>query len=338
VKSAPAKNRLNKFPHVPDPDSLEQRFLSIAQTDPDVTHADILLCSEPPFFCLMFLKLRKPMFGYIGNPFGAYLLPGQAQETFYQVFHDSMAADKRNTFACISPPLSSMVYWHTGSRIPAIQPLGLYTRATYRPQHRQVLVTKQIFLQWDIVCMLNKFAVALDREEVAAGVVPRLRLYNGTRFVPIKHLKDKTWTNWARHLAAVVVPYEPQLMIFYELYSMGMPLLVAGSKLLPLLTRLGYANLEDFAFKRPGWQVPQQEMRYDWTENAHHWELQWWLSLSDVVQAPHLLHWNSVPELLAKLHHTDLEETSSKMRRITEIKLLTSIDFWRDAFFRALAS
>jgi hypothetical protein len=83
------------------------------QVDAGIRSADILMCSEPPFFCKMFLGqrlsykatdasgvmhemkaftrppessvgirggLRKRIFGYIGNPFGAYLLPGEPQD------------------------------------------------------------------------------------------------------------------------------------------------------------------------------------------------------------------------------------------------------------------
>ncbi|CAK0804235.1 unnamed protein product, partial [Prorocentrum cordatum] len=79
VKSAPAENGLSKFPHVPDPEGLRREFLAAARSDPGIAAADALMCSEPPFFCALFLGLGKPIVGYIGNPFGAYLKPGGPQ-------------------------------------------------------------------------------------------------------------------------------------------------------------------------------------------------------------------------------------------------------------------
>merc|ERR1712151_1149329 len=119
---------------------MEQEFRKLAQSDPGFASADVLMCSEPPFFCLFFIGFGKPVFGYIGNPFGAYLLPGEPQRWFYGRFHDQLAKESRNTFACIPPYLSALVYWHSGVRVPAVRPLGMYTHATYRPLLGDILV------------------------------------------------------------------------------------------------------------------------------------------------------------------------------------------------------
>eukprot|EP00434_Breviolum_minutum_P035485 symbB.v1.2.031413.t1/scaffold3643.1/size52769/5 len=79
-----AMNGLNRFPHVPDVQQLQLEFQEIAQADEGIHSADLLMCTEPPFFCQMFRGLGKPILGYFGNPFGAYLLPGVPQETFYK--------------------------------------------------------------------------------------------------------------------------------------------------------------------------------------------------------------------------------------------------------------
>merc|ERR1712232_639236 len=157
---------------VPDPETLNRDFKKLAQGDPGFMRADVLMCSEPPFLCLLFLGFGKPVFGYIGNPFGAYLLPGKPQERFYELFQEKLAPDPRNTFACISPYLSALIYWHTGVKIPTVRPLGIYTHATYRPLLGDVLVTKMMFVSWDVVCVLNHFAEAIT--EAAAQNRPRL--------------------------------------------------------------------------------------------------------------------------------------------------------------------
>ncbi|CAE8595634.1 unnamed protein product, partial [Polarella glacialis] len=338
VKSAIAMNGINKFPHVPDPLGLQREFLAVARADEGIREADVLMCSEPPFFCLLFLELDKPIFGYFGNPFGAYLEPGGPQETFYQAFREKLAADPRNAFACMSPYLSALVYWHSGIRLPIVQPLGLYTKATYRPSLGHVLVTKTIFVQADLVYVLNEFVEALAREEAGARIPLKQWQSNHTRFVHLKQLKDSSWQNWARHKAAVMLPYDPQLMTFYELYSMAVPLLVPDEGLLPLFTRLGYTNLQEFEYRSPGWSAPESELAYQWTENAQLHELRWWSSLSDMggSQTPHLLRWGSVPELLWKLLGSDLDAVAAKMRRETELRLVRSTDFWCGAFLRAL--
>ncbi|CAK9103654.1 Uncharacterized protein SCF082_LOCUS48408 [Durusdinium trenchii] len=263
LPSALALNELNKFPHFSAAETLEKEFQSLAQVESGIRRAHILMCSEPPFFCQMFRGLGKPIFGYIGNPFGAYLRPGHPQENFYKVFRDELVVNPRNSFACMSPYLGALIYWHSGVHVPVVRPLGLYTGASYQPLSagrfsRSILVTKSIFVPVDLAMVLNDFVAALRKLEEKALVPLKLWESNHTLFANLKQLSDPSWSNWARHTAAVFLPYDPQQMVFYELYSMGVPLLVPHESLLPFLIRLGYTNLQEFRYQSPGWEVPRE--------------------------------------------------------------------------------
>ncbi|CAJ1405204.1 unnamed protein product [Effrenium voratum] len=338
IPRAPALNKLNKFPHVAEADQLEREFRAIAEVDEGVRKADVLMCSEPPFFCQMFLGMGKTIFGYIGNPFGAYLLPGQPQEEFYQAFQTKLAVGM-NSFACMSPYLAALIYWHSGIHVPVVRPLGLYTAASYMPSPlAKILVTKSIFVATDMALVLNDFVQALQELEEKARVPLKHFQSNATRFVRLEHLSDRSWANWARHRAAVFLPYDPQQMVFYELYSMAIPMLVPDDSLLPFFIRFGYTNLQEFRYQRPGWHVPPEELP-DWGENAMPRELRWWSSLTDFALSPHLLRWRSIPELLWQvLRGADLEKISSGMRMESQVRLLHAADFWREAFNRASAA
>jgi len=330
-----AMNGLNRFPHVPDVQQLQLEFQEIAEVDEGIHSADLLMCTEPPFFCQMFRGLGKPILGYFGNPFGAYLLPGVPQETFYKVFREELAASAGNHFACVSPHLSALIYWHSGVRVPAVQPLGLYTEVSYQPRpFAPILVTKSIFAPIDLAMVLNDFVVSLKTLEEKASVPLKLWESNHTFFVGLKQLSDSSWSNWARHKAAVFLPYDPQQMVFYELYGMGVPILLPDDVLLPFFIRLGYTNLQDFRYKSPGWTVPAEELRYDWSETAQIHELRWWSSLTDFAQSPHLLRWRSFPDLLLKVLRSDLVKISNLMRKERQVRLLKSVDFWRSALAR----
>merc|ERR1712194_867707 len=150
-----------------------------------------------------------------------------------------MGSNPRNVFATVSPHLSALVYWHSGVSLPVVRPLGLYTNVVYRPRLSDIMVTKHYFVMWDLVCIGNQFLASLVTAEGDASIPPRSRTYNSTSFVHMKHLTDKSWRNWAQHRAAVFLPYDPQQLTFYELYGMGVPLLVPSEELVPLFTRLG---------------------------------------------------------------------------------------------------
>lgn len=189
-----------------------------------------------------------------------------------------------------------------------------------------------MFVPVDLAMVLNDFVAALGRVEEKAFVPLKLRESNHTFFVNLKQLQDRSWSNWARHKAAVFLPYDPQQLVFYELYSIGVPLLLPDDVLLPFFIRLGYTNLQEFRYQRPAWKVPEEELRYDWSENAPIHELRWWSSLTDFARSPHLLRWSSFPELLYKVLRSDLEQISNRMRKETQVRLLRSVDFWRAAF------
>ena len=125
-------------------------------------------------------------------------------------------------------------------------------------------------------------------------------------------------------------------MTFYELFGMGVPLLVPARPLLVMLTRLSNFGSLDMNYTRLGWFIPKREFPHDWTETASLTDLQWWLSLSDLDAMPHLLKWSSVPELLVQLSFTDLEHRSAQMRRYTQTLIVKAVDFWRWAFLKAM--
>eukprot|EP00928_Gymnodinium_smaydae_P037304 TRINITY_DN2591_c1_g1_i1.p1 TRINITY_DN2591_c1_g1~~TRINITY_DN2591_c1_g1_i1.p1 ORF type:complete len:718 (+),score=120.92 TRINITY_DN2591_c1_g1_i1:48-2201(+) len=331
---------LGRFPLVQDYASFQSEFLRFTAFDPEIAEAHALLCGEPAFLCVLLHSLRQhPVIGYLGNPLGAYL-PASAQEEVYSF----VAAEAYISLASVvstevdrgrhglllvfmAPPIAAQAYWQTGVEFPVVRPLGRYTGASYTGTSRNVLVTKQIYTFWDFQCLLNRAVVAqVD-----------------WRFVYMTHLQDTSYTAWARHRAAVVLPYDPQTFVFYELYGMAVPLLVPAEAALPLFFMRSYGNAPETAHRRGGWSGPSAKAPAwgEWHDAASFNELRWWAMFSDVAEGmPNLLTWNSFAELLEYLlvPSGKLESASTGMRSATSAAHTRASRFWHTALGPLLSS
>ncbi|OLP85311.1 hypothetical protein AK812_SmicGene33729 [Symbiodinium microadriaticum] len=274
------EDSLGHFPLLPSLENFrtdfeESNFASEIQ-------ADVLLCGEPAFICLLFAELNRTVLGYVGNPLGAYLTADD-QMQFYsfvaQVPQRTSSLHAALQLVFMAPPIAAQGYWQTGVRLPVVRPVALYARSSQpkqMPSSEDVLITKQVFTFWDFQCLLN-------------AALPSWA-WGKWSFRYMTHLKDRSWAAWASYRAAVVLPYDPQTLVFYELYSLSMPLLVPSKELLPLFFARSYGQDRSAAVQRRGWALQRSGAAWGrWHEEASFNELRWWAHLSDVAQLPHLL-------------------------------------------------
>ncbi|CAE7544288.1 unnamed protein product [Symbiodinium sp. CCMP2456] len=283
------EDSLGHFPLLPSLDNFrtdfeESNFASEIQ-------ADVLLCGEPAFSCLLFAELNRTVLGYVGNPLGAYLTADD-QMQFYsfvaQVPQRTSSLHAALQLVFMAPPIAAQGYWQTGVRLPVVRPVALYAKSS-QPKHMRssedILITKQVFTFWDFQCLLN-------------AALPSWA-WGKWSFRYMTHLKDRSWGAWASYRAAVVLPYDPQTLVFYELYSLSMPLLVPSKELLPLFFARSYGQDGSTAVQRRGWALQRSGAAWGrWHEEASFNELRWWAHLSDVAQLPHLLAFASAMSLV----------------------------------------
>ncbi|CAE7780868.1 unnamed protein product [Symbiodinium sp. CCMP2592] len=315
------EDSLGHFPLLP---SLENFRTDFEESDfASKIQADVLVCGEPAFICLLLAELNRTVLGYVGNPLGAYLTADD-QMQFYsfvaQVPQRTSSLYAALQLVFMAPPIAAQGYWQTGIRLPVVRPVALYAKSS-RPKHmpnsEDVLITKQVYTFWDFQCLLNS---ALPS---ASG-----RTWS---FKYMTDLKDRSWGAWASSRAAVVLPYDPQTLVFYELYSLAVPLLVPSKDLLPLFFARSYGQDGSTAVQRRGWALQRSGAAWGrWHEEASFNELRWWAHLSDVAQLPHLLAWSSLAELMGLLNDAmRLVATSAAMIEVTNQNWRRSTLFWQ---------
>lgn len=310
---------LGHFPVVENFHEFVGNFLHRAK---DFLQSDLLLCGEPAFLCWLLYEY-KPVVGYLGNPLGAYLT-AKWQMLFYDFVAKTPQASLQLVF--MSPPIAAQAYWQMGRRIPVMRPVADYLGVSYAPATLDVLITKQVYTFWDFQCILNEGAQLLPGTQATPAET------RPVRFRYMSHLEDRSWKAWSSFRAAVVLPYDAQTLVFYELYSLGMPLLVPEETLLPLFFMRSYGYDGSVQHQRPGWQLTRSGAAWGpWHQGSFN-ELRWWAMYSDLARLPHLLAWSSLAELFGFLlpsRAEKLSSTSAAMRQVTQQHRQRSLNFWR---------
>jgi hypothetical protein len=139
---------------------------------------------------------------------------------------------------------------------------------------------------------------------------------------------DRRFATFARLRAAVLWPYDMDLVSFYELYAMGSPLWMPR-------------NLEKYVFQ-------QHHRKYDYIMpgrgNITLWPherspfaensletVRGVLAFVDYFRFPHVQYFDTTIELLIALLETDLVGISAAMRAYNDLTLVEVVNFWTEA-------
>lgn len=322
---------------------MRQRFVSAFVAHPLSREADVLVCTSPAILCTFLLPFSKPMVAYLGEPM-LLSVPEEEVEEWWGAF-DAMATEPGSYFACYNPFLAEMIRYQTGLQLPVIRVHGLYTRAAYTgASSREVLIVKGPNICLDPVCLLNRFAAGLPdgdsiwkrdhtspetvKEQCGSG-------RNDLSFVGLDELRGAAYSKISSFLAVVVYPYDVALALFYELYSMGVPMLLPRPELLRFFVFRGLHSGADYHHVRPGLVPGDGPAPFLPPMDQDQWfrTSQYWSSWTDFVGFPHLMRFGTAAEILAAFEPgaTDWGAVSGKMRRFNEDQLAVSATQWAAA-------
>mmetsp|Transcript_118984 Transcript_118984/g.379418 ORF Transcript_118984/g.379418 Transcript_118984/m.379418 type:complete len:696 (+) Transcript_118984:79-2166(+) len=300
---------------------------------------DLFVCSSPTVLCTLVADFDRPIIAYMGEPLLLGVAPNERDEWF--VRFEAMARDERNFFACYNPFLSDMIEYQTGLAVPVIRMHGLYTNAVYTPtRSHQVLVVKGPNICVDPACLLNRFSWDEDyfhrphsTAEADDAAARGLRRFT---FFGLDELGGAPYPKLASFRATIMYPYDVALAIFYELYSMGMPIFLPKTELLPFYIFRGLHSDHHYHFLKPGFGglngtlppfVPSFGIEQWWSAGPS------WSAHTDFSRFPHLLRFETVAELLAALAPgaTDWAAVSAAMQRFNQETLVLSSAQWAAA-------
>lgn len=221
------------------------------------------------------------------------------------------------------PQLAEAAYWQLGVQLPSVRPLALYVGAQHRPEHAS-----------NEVLVVNRGRLARDVH--FTEVVNALR-HASYPYRFVDQMRSMPFSDMARRRAAILLPWDLNLVMFHDLYAMNLPLFLPDRAGLHY-TAFAYfkrflSTLEQSQQPRQPWSdvrpgrgpVPHPFSPFD----ANFVEpREYWLGFTEYLRVPHVGHFASVPDLLLQVFQLDGNKVTAQMRAFNERCRRESRAFW----------
>ncbi|CAE7602667.1 unnamed protein product [Symbiodinium natans] len=193
--------------------------------DAELRGAEMYVCTAPLVCSLLRTVVEKPLLAYLGMQL--HVNVDRQTDQLWLMHFQAMTRDREgNVWAAHNFALREQIRYATGVQLEVVRPRALYVQRPsklYRTSpgkayRRQVLFFRSSYFQ------LSLFLPVLEAHLDACGSQLPLALRvvrSSGDFVPFRQM--------AQFKAAVLFPWDPALMAFYELYSLGPALLLPRS-------------------------------------------------------------------------------------------------------------
>ena len=150
--------------------------------------------------------------------------------------------------------------------------------------------------------------------------------------------KNNEYADVAEHLGIIYVPYQTSMMMFFEQYTMGIPLFAPTLDYLVRLHMDYYVVFDKTVINRERQKgsiiTPHPSMKdtYDPNNDVNVDSVRHWLSLSDFYQFPNITRFESVEklvEILESMSMARLTVISQLMMKYNHQRLKLLLQYWR---------
>mmetsp|Transcript_80672 Transcript_80672/g.184870 ORF Transcript_80672/g.184870 Transcript_80672/m.184870 type:complete len:341 (-) Transcript_80672:106-1128(-) len=301
-----------------------------ALTHPGLTGLDFLVCAQPMPLCSVLRTVTElPLLLYIAFPLiGA--TPKLLQPFLMAHFSEMARQPGRTAFIPYSKFLQRQLVAQTGVEFPLARPHSLYAfysgPASYNPDRGEPRVLVSRMAGWARESGRAFALLCGDLVEQAPKGTPRFVFLGATGLQDRTNNRLGEWTNpfsyrdLSRFTAAVQFPWDMGMLMFNEFYSINLPTFLPSKRWL-VLTMQRLAQTTDFGW----WQVRRDHGLSAPTEVAEA-EGDLWMDenstashvaglydLTDFALWPHILYFDSLPDLIHQSGTTDYDAVSAGM-------------------------
>ena len=325
------------------PNNLKRNFFEAYKNDKELNSVDFFLCTHAASMCEIFMPFNKPII--------------VVSSTRYEIGrHDRSRWQEWNGYLrLISSRPGSFVgannrydqeYVKYFSGVPNVLYLPSLCRVfqrnskvpvTYQPSRPEVLIAPSRDFPEHIANELISVASGNDLRGRLSSIFSFFSSQSSSQnfdrpSFDVKRIRDLyphfEYEDLAAHPAAVVLPYQISFMMFFELYSMNIPLFVPSPAL------LAKWHLEFGILKERTWSSvhghpeessviskhPQStsSLQNDPNNEFDLEAVQEWISLSDFYQFPFVTQFESIDDCVDKIVAADLLGISNKMKLANE--------------------
>eukprot|EP00928_Gymnodinium_smaydae_P089412 TRINITY_DN73380_c0_g1_i1.p1 TRINITY_DN73380_c0_g1~~TRINITY_DN73380_c0_g1_i1.p1 ORF type:complete len:1080 (-),score=144.82 TRINITY_DN73380_c0_g1_i1:11-3148(-) len=328
-----------------DLDERRQKLAQLVAIEPRLSGADLLACSHPSLLCIVLADVASvPVFTHASSTL-LYGLPcdgcslrsstlrlysGTSVESYFATTR-SLLLDASRRFALLAEGsfLATQIERQVKVRVPWVPPLAMYAEhLRWRPDgKRGALMVRSRFF----ITLMGEALRSLLREIASINGIAE-----EVTFLGKDNQFDAQWLaleQFADYKAAIVYPNDLHQRTFHELYQIGVPLLVPdpyGLYRAQRVSNWGYASYGTRTDQGKASANPASAVYFGFPAVEHAAVEPWWDSFhappfpdgaplvfqqaADWEQFPHVLRFESVPDLLARLRTLPSAEVSAKMR------------------------
>jgi hypothetical protein len=334
----------------PCPNRLRARFYQYYKHDSEFQSVDAFLCTHASSMCELYLPFGKPIIVVASTRFEI----GRHDPVRWQNWITNLqkiASRKENTVAANNEYDREYIKYFTG--LPSEQVLLLrslcgYPNVTYLPIRPEILIGPSRGIDSQIAQKIMSFTSHQTlRYENQPMEIRLLRdVYPHYEYLDLSH-----------HPAVILLPYQVSFMLFFELYSMAIPMYVPSPDLLTewhlalgILSErtwdrvFGHPRNSSLLPRHPFWKDHSQgssEKHFNSDPNSEFSfeAIREWIQFADFYRLPHVIQFNSLSHLESLLSsHSlskELNEISRKMRRYQEDERLPEVRTgWKNVISR----
>lgn len=331
-------------------DEALEKLATVIASSKFMSTSDLVVCGGPAWFCAMLRTVWSvPMLLYFAWPIASLVPKAFKSQIFSLIQSLGHTLSPPTVIVVANWVLAAQFAIQVHMEVPVQRPHGLYMNQTYMPiptadGFPRVMVTR--FAQW----ALNS-AVAMH--EMIWSFFEQVRRETGHRYpfelvfisellrgadpkIPIKY------SEFAKFHSCVFWPWDVMMLLFNELYTMAMPLLVPARRWMYHLMfhslehtdmnwwhlrgasvggMLPYASKLPFPLPHLPWFNPGGSLR----------EVAYWYEQTDFIQFPHVTYFNSLPDMFDRIQTLDVATIRKGMQEFNQVTLQESLAFYREA-------
>lgn len=335
-----------------------EALAGVVEKDPFLTGADCVVCGGPAWFCVMLRTVRPtlPMLLYFAWPL-APMVPGTVKPhllAHLQVL--SRTFDPPTVFIAANWLLAAQFALQIHIVVPVHRPHGLYANQTYAPVVAPNGLARILFSrlgQWTLqsgpALLEQLWSFVREEQHGNRNNFPFELVFLSVRVRGIEPIFHLSYAELAEFHACVFWPWDEMMLLFDELYTMTMPLLVPDRHWMHsiMLHALRHSDFNWWHLRAgsvagglpaAGAGANPYPLPYmPWIGvGGGIEEVAYWYELTDFAQFPHLTYFSSLPEMLWQIKNLDVPSVRAGMSRFNRATLLTSLQFYRRAAVQLL--
>lgn len=342
---------LGEYDWMPDRwDEALQALADVVHTSDFRSKADVVVCGGPAWFCAMLRAFWSvPMLLYFAWPITPLIPAGFKNHVFTQIKFLGQSVHPAAVIVAANWVLAAQFAVQAQMHVPVLRPHGIYVNQTYAPiaapnGNPRVMVTR--LGQWariSGVALLEVVWSLMDQDKREKGrPFPLDLVFLSIRIRGVDTNAPLTYADFASYHACIFWPWDVMMLLFNELYTITVPLLVPDSRWMSHLivhavrhTEVNWWHIRSavggaLPSASPDVQFPLPHL--PWLEDSGGLrEAAYWYETTDFVQFPHITYFHSLPDMLEKVRNLDVPAIRKGMRRFNTVTLRRSVDWYRRA-------